>query len=140
MNKQTDIPLVEGDIVTDLLSMLNKMEKWRPNIERALTHSLHSYSFNDIAIRTLQQELQFWDFGDCYCFTEIMVFPQYKNLHFMVAGGNMESMFKHRDAFMELAKANGCKHLSCSGRPGWARALKSQGWKHMLTTMYMEVK
>jgi hypothetical protein len=121
------------------IGVLEGMMTWKDNICEALEHAGWSYTFNDITLMVIQGQLEFHEFEDCYALTQVTVFPQYKIYHFMIAGGDLQSMIATVPGFKEKAKAAGCKYLSFSGRKGFEPFLKAAGWEHKFTTMWTEV-
>lgn len=122
-----------GALMDDLLT-------WRPEIEHALQHAEFSHTFDDITAMVIRGELVLHTFEDCFSLSQISVFPQFKTLHFMIVGGNLKSIIAKKKIFQIIAKEQGCRYLSFSGRPGWAKALKDHGWFHKFTTMWAEVE
>lgn len=120
-------------------SSMEKMLEWKDNIEQALAHAEFSHTFDDVTLMVLKGQLTFFHFGDCYCLSQITVFPQFTTFHIMVAGGNFENMLEQVSMLETLAKAHGCRYLSISGRKGFERALKDHGWEHKFTTMWKGV-
>lgn len=130
----------EGNLAERMVRLMNCIMQWKNNIELSLAHADDSFTFDDIVAMTLSGRLQFWDFEDCFCFTEIIEFPQYKNFHFFIAGGDLEAILSLKPFFQDVAQDYGCKYLTFAGRKGWERALKTAGWQHLFTTMSVEVE
>lgn len=120
-------------LMTDIL-------KWRDGLEAALHHGGDSHTFDDVVARIIAGELHFYDFVDCCIIMQLVHFPRFKNYHCFAASGTQEALDEARKHMFEMGKHLGCKHISISGRPGWERRLKSRGWKHASTTMYMEIE
>jgi hypothetical protein len=87
----------------------------------------------------MRGELHFYTFEGCCLFMQEIHYPQFKNYHCFVAVGDQESLDKAGVHMAAMAKEYGCKHLSISGRVGWERRLRTRGWKHVLSTMYLEL-
>jgi len=136
MNAHFDPP----SLAESVGDMMEGLMLWREEIEQALHHAEYSHKFDDIAAMVLQQHLTLYTFDDCFCLCQINVFPQFKALHFMIAGGNLDGIISRKAHFEELAKGAGCKYMSFSGRKGWERALKQHGWRHKFTTMWSEIE
>jgi hypothetical protein len=136
MNARADTTNMAEKAIDVLRSLLS----WQENIEEALRHADYSHTFDDITAMVMRGDLMFHNFEDCFCLTQITVFPQFKTYHFMVAGGELNGIINRKSKFEAIAKECGCKYLSFSGRPGWLRALKSKGWKHKFTTMWSEIE
>lgn len=112
---------------------------WRDHIEAAMAKAEFSHTFDDLTYMVIAGHLEFHDFDDCFCMTQITVFPQFKLYHFMLAGGDMEAIVDKTDLFKQKAKSMGCRYLSFSGRKGFEPVLSKHGWTHRFTTMWLEV-
>lgn len=127
-------------LVETVIDLMEGLIHWRDQIEEALRHAGFSYTFDDITSMILRQELTFYKHDDCFALCQIVHFPQYRNFHFMIVGGNLRSIIGLKSHYESIAKALDCKNLSFSGRPGWARALKNHGWEHRFTTMWSPIE
>ena len=132
-------PLAVPPLAEAVTALMADMLRWRTEIELALAHAEFSHTYDDITAMVLRGDLQMHAFDDCFCLTQRNVFPQFTVYHFMIAGGNLNSIVNKKLEFEKAAKALGCKYLSFSGRKGWERALKDAGWAHKFTTMWSEV-
>ncbi|MDJ0827914.1 MAG: hypothetical protein QNJ16_20705 [Rhodobacter sp.] len=121
------------------IDLLEGLLEWRPQIEKALKNADWSHTFDDLTNMVIHGQLEFHEFDDCFCFTQQTVFPQFKTYHFMVAGGNMDSIIEKTEIFKNKARALGCRYLSFSGRKGFEPVLRKEGWTHRFTTMWLEV-
>jgi hypothetical protein len=121
------------------ITVMGGLLSWRSNIEKAMKAADWSHTFDDITYMVLSGQLEFHDFEDCYCLTQITVFPQFKLYHFMLAGGNLEEIINLTEHFKAKARALDCKYLSFSGRKGFEPVLSKAGWTHRFTTMWLEV-
>jgi len=141
MNKHA-LPLTAGknnNLAGDVVKLMNDMLAWQPQIEKAMAHLDHPYTFNDVVASVLRQERHFYDFEDCCVIMQYEQYPQYSNYHCFIACGKMQAIKDAEPHINEVAKQLGCKHMSISGRIGWPRALKSDGWKHVISVLYKEV-
>jgi hypothetical protein len=118
--------------------LMHDILEWQEGIETALTYGESSHTFDDVVGKILRGELHFYKFDGCCLIMQLVVFPQFKNYHCFVAAGDQESLDNARDYVLAMARQYGCKHLSISGRVGWERRLKARGWKHVLSTLYLE--
>lgn len=126
-------------IAEKTVMLMQDILKWRDGIEDALKHGEGSHTFDDVVARVLRGELLFFNYPECCLFMQVIQYPQFKNFHCFVAVGNQDALDAAGWDMAKLANEYGCKHLSISGRVGWERRLKARGWKHVLSTMYLEV-
>lgn len=133
-----DLPKPES-VVDRALRVLGELKRWENEISVALAYSHDAYSLDDITNMIMRGEAVLYAYTDCFAICTVVLFPGFKNFHVFLAGGNLDSILARKAEFADYARQHGCKYLSCSGRPGWGRALSSAGWEHVFTTMYLEV-
>lgn len=134
MFDQTHTSLAEKtmDLLTEIL-------RWRTGIEAALDYAEGSHTFDDVVRKILTNEVHFFAYPDCFLIMQVVLYPQYKNYHCFLAGGNQTALDRARDDMIANARALNCRHMSISGRHGWVRRLASRNWKHVFSTMYLEL-
>lgn len=110
----------------DQFSELNRCRQW---IEDALEYSGGTHSFDDIAAGVLAKKFQLWPNHNSAVVTEIVVYPNTKNLHFFLAGGNLDELKMMRPHIERWGKSIGCTRVTLAGRKGWERTfLKDEGY------------
>jgi hypothetical protein len=108
-------------------SELNRCRQW---IEDALEYSGGTHSFDDIAAGVLAKKFQLWPNHNSAVVTEIVVYPNTKNLHFFLAGGNLDELKMMRPHIEAWGKSIGCTRVTLAGRKGWERTfLKDEGYE-----------
>ena len=127
-------------LASSVIDLMHDMVKWQDLIEDAMRRVNYMYSFDDVVASVLRQQRQFFDFGDCCVIMEMQQFPQWSAYHCFLACGSTQAILRAEPKITALAKELGCDYISLSGRVGWPRRLKEHGWKHLLSTMYKEVK
>lgn len=111
----------------DAFAELHRCRKW---IEDALEYAQGTHTFNDIAAAVLSDRFQIWPSNNAVVVTEIVVYPQLKDLHFFLAGGNLDELKAMRPIIENWGKSVGCTRVSLAGRKGWERTfLKDEGYK-----------
>lgn len=107
-------------------SELNRCRQW---IEDALEYAGGTHSFDDIAAGVLAKKFQLWPNHNSAVVTEIVVYPNTKNLHFFLAGGNLDELKMMRPHIEAWGKSIGCTRVTLAGRKGWERTfLKDEGY------------
>lgn len=110
----------------DQFAELNRCRQW---IEDALEYSGGTHSFDDIAAGVLAKKFQLWPNHNSAVVTEIVVYPNTKNLHFFLAGGNLDELKMMRPYIEQWGKSIGCTRVTLAGRKGWERTfLKDEGY------------
>jgi hypothetical protein len=110
----------------DQFAELNRCRQW---IEDALEYSGGTHSFDDIAAGVLASKFQLWPNHNSAVVTEIVVYPNVKNLHYFLAGGNLDELKMMRPHIEAWGKSVGCTRVTLAGRKGWERTfLKDEGY------------
>lgn len=113
--------------MTDLFADLAKCRKY---IEDALEYSGGTHTFNDIAAGVLSGKFQLWPNHNSAVVTEVVVYPQLKDLHYFLAGGNLDELKAMRPVIDGWGKSIGCTRVTLAGRKGWERTfLKDEGYE-----------
>lgn len=96
---------------------------WRPaqHIEAALEYSAGTHTLEDVAQGVEEGRFQFWPGVNSAVITEIIVYPRLKNLHFFLAGGDLDELRLMRPHIEAWGRQIGCTRVTLAGRKGWAR-------------------
>lgn len=132
--KTADTANVAGSVI----ELMRDLLKWQVHIEKAMANVDNQYSFNDIVASILRGERHFYKFDGCAVIMQFEQYPNYSIYHCFVACGDMQAIKDAEKEINKLAKGFGCKYMAISGRTGWPRALKNDGWKHVISVMYKE--
>ena len=74
------------------------------------------------------------------CITEIVSDARGKTCNLVcVAGLEFEQWQPLTEIIKDFARAHGCVRLEASGRAGWERLVKQDGWHNIRTTIEMEL-
>lgn len=120
--------------------VLDKLDEHRVDIEKALCYGRNCYTYDDVCKKTIEGEYIFIPLPKSVMLCEVAVLPNYKMFHCFIAAGDLDELLTAGTTQLgEGAKAYGCECISITGRRGWERHLKKQGWTAPLTTMYKEV-
>ena len=111
----------------DQFAELYRCRRW---IDAALEYAGGTHTFNDIATGVLSGRFQLWPNKNAAVVTEIVVYPQLKDLHYFLAGGDIEELKQMRPIIEAWGKSVGCTRVSLAGRKGWAKTfLKDEGYE-----------
>jgi hypothetical protein len=106
------------------------LERLRHHVEAALEYSGGTHGIEDIAEGLKKGRFQLWPADDSVVVTEIIVYPRLKNLHFFLAGGDLDELRLMRPLIESWGKSMGCARVSLAGRQGWAKTfLRDEGYK-----------
>ena len=122
------------------MSDQEQLERLRHHVEAALEYSGGTHNFDDVAEMVEQNRLQLWPAKDSVVLTEIIVYPQLKNLHYFLAGGDLDELSRMRPLIESWGKSIGCTRVTLAGRRGWAKTfLKDEGYSPKWTVLAKEL-
>ena len=113
--------------MADLFDEVSRCRTW---IEAALEYSQGTHQFVDIAAGILSGRYQLWAGEKAAVVTEIIVYPRIKNLHYFLAGGDLDELKLMRPYIERWGKSLGCTRVTLAGRKGWAKTfLRDEGYE-----------
>lgn len=116
------------------------LERLRQHVEAALEYSGGTHNFEDIIEMVEKQQLQLWPAKDSVVLTEIIVYPRLKNLHYFLAGGDLDELSRMRPLIESWGKSLGCTRVTLAGRRGWAKTfLKDEGYSPQWSVLAKEL-
>ena len=119
---------------------LEQLERLRHHVEAALEYSGGTHHFADVRKMVEQNKLQLWPALNSVVLTEIIVYPRLKNLHYFLAGGDLDELSRMRPMIESWGKSLGCTRVSLAGRRGWAKTfLKDEGYSPQWTVLAKEL-
>ena len=102
----------------------------RHHVAAALEYSGGTHKIEDIAEGIKRGQFQLWPGKYSAVVTEIIVYPQLKDLHYFLAGGDLDELRLMRPLIEQWGKSIGCSRVSLAGRKGWERTfLKDEGYE-----------
>lgn len=112
------------------MSELEEFERLRHHVAAALEYSGGTHKVEDIAEGIRREQFQLWPGKNSVVVTEIIVYPQLKDLHYFLAGGDLDELRMMRPIIESWGKEIGCSRVSLAGRKGWERTfLKGEGYE-----------
>jgi hypothetical protein len=112
------------------------LERLRQHVEAALEYSGGTHQFEDVLEMVEKNQLQVWPATQSIVLTEIIVYPRLKNLHYFLAGGDLDELSRMRPMIESWGKSLGCTRVSLAGRRGWAKTfLKDEGYSPQWTVL-----
>jgi len=119
--------------------VVSELERCRPWITAALEHSGGTHAWDDVVQGVLSGHMQLWPGEDFAFVTEITRYPRTKVCNMFLGGGNLDSILAMHEPVESWARAQGCAHLTISGRLGWKRSLQQHGWQPLHLVMAKEI-
>ena len=111
------------------MSDFEHLKRLRHHVEAALEYSGGTHNFDDVAEMVGDHRLQLWPASNSVVLTEIIVYPRLKNLHYFLAGGDLDELSRMRPMIESWGKSIGCTRVTLAGRKGWAKTfLKDEGY------------
>ena len=108
---------------------MTELERCKPWIEAALEYANGTHLFEDIEEMLSRGVLQLWPTPKGCIITEIIAFPRKRVVNVFLGGGELEQIMEMHKDVIDWAKAQNCVALTMSGRFGWNKPLKAQGWQ-----------
>lgn len=109
---------------------LEELNRLRQQVESALEYSEGTHTFEDIAEGVASDRFQLWPGTKSVVVTEIIVYPRIKNLHYFLAGGDLDELKLMRPYIERWGKSLGCTRVTLAGRKGWAKTfLRDEGYE-----------
>jgi len=122
------------------VSDLEHLYRLLHHVEAALEYSGGTHNFDDIAEMVEKSRLQVWPAANSVVLTEIIVYPRLKNLHYFLAGGDLDELSRMRSMIESWGKSIGCTRVTLAGRKGWAKTfLKDEGYRPQWSVLAKEL-
>jgi len=116
------------------------LERLRHHVEAALEYSGGTHNFDDVAEMVEKQQLQLWPAKDSVVLAEIIDYPRLKNLHYFLAGGDLDELSRMRPMIESWGKSLGCTRVTLAGRRGWQKSfLKDEGYSPQWSVLAKEL-
>ena len=116
------------------------LKRLRHHVEAALEYSGGTHNFDDVAEMVGDHRLQLWPASNSVVLTEIIVYPRLKNLHYFLAGGDLDELSRMRPMIESWGKSIGCTRVTLAGRQGWAKTfLKDEGYRPQWSVLAKEL-
>ena len=122
------------------MSDIEHLNRLRRHVEAALEYSGGTHNFDDVAEMVEDHRLQLWPASNSVVLTEIIVYPRLKNLHYFLAGGDLDELSRMRPMIESWGKSIGCTRVTLAGRKGWAKTfLKDEGYSPQWSVLAKEL-
>ena len=116
------------------------LERLRQHVEAALEYSGGTHRFEDVLEMVAKNQLQVWPATQSIVLTEIIVYPRLKNLHYFLAGGDLDELSRMRPMIESWGKSLGCTRVTLAGRRGWQKSfLKDEGYSPQWSVLAKEL-
>ena len=115
-------------------------ERLRHHVAAALEYSGGTHRVEDIWVGIKAGRFQFWPGKNSAVVTEIIVYPRLKNLHYFLAGGDLDELSRMRPLIESWGKSIGCTRVTLAGRRGWSKTfLKDEGYSPQWSVLAKEL-
>lgn len=108
-------------------------------LQRALDMGGGTHTIGDVAAQVADGAAQVWIEDGACLVTEVQDTPRRRVLRFWLAAGELEPVIALSRKVLAWGKEQGCEMATLTGRRGWVRALRDEGWSESLTVMTREV-
>lgn len=122
------------------MSDLEHLKRLRRHVEAALEYSGGTHHFEDVLDMVRDSRLQVWPATESIVLTEIIVYPRLKNLHYFLAGGDLDELSRMRPMIESWGKSVGCTRVTLAGRRGWSKTfLQNEGYRPQWSVLAKEL-
>jgi hypothetical protein len=105
-------------------------QRCRPWIEAALDYCHGTHTIEDVEAGLVAGQYTFWPGLRSAIITEVWQYPRQRFLHIPYAGGELDELRTMvKRLLYPYAFLMGCSRITLTGRRGWERALKTDGWQ-----------
>jgi hypothetical protein len=119
---------------------LEHLDRLRHHVEAALEYSGGTHHFDDVVEMVRDSRLQVWPATESIVLTEIIVYPRLKNLHYFLAGGDLDELSRMRPMIESWGKSVGCTRVTLAGRRGWSKTfLQDEGYRPQWSVLAKEL-
>lgn len=109
-------------------------------IEDALRQGHDGHTVADVLDAIERGDAQLWCNADGVLITEVHHTPRALVLHFWLAAGELHAVIELSNDAMKWGRVIGCTRATLTGRRGWERALRNEGWSFVHTVMGRELE
>jgi len=104
-------------------------------LREALRRGGDTHTLGDVVRLIDSGDAQLWEEGDAVIVTEVHQTPRKRLIHFWLATGDLASVVALSHRILGWARAEGYDGATLTGRRGWERALRDDGWELTMTMM-----
>lgn len=109
--------------------MERSFAEFLPGLAEALERGGNTHSLEDVLYQIMSGDAQIWTNESACIVTEVLQFPEKRVLHFWLATGEFEAVRRlGNEVVIPWGRSVGCDHATITGRKGWERALREEGW------------
>lgn len=128
------------DTIEQLELVVFTLKKFRLDIEKALCYGNNAQTFDNVVARVLRGELDLYILERSIVIMELFEEPNFNEYFVYIVAGDLQELLEfQRGHLLHEARLRNCKYLGFSGRNGWVRTLKNEGWEQKLVIMSKEV-
>ena len=118
---------------------MDSLEKFRPGLKKALAIAGNTHTIADVAQLLLDSRAQLWVDEDAIVVTEILQYPRKKVLRIWITTGELEPCLKLIRRVLKWGKEEDCDFAVGTGRRGWLKPLRREGWTETLAVYEQEL-
>ena len=111
----------------------------RRHLQNALDHGGGTHSVEDVLALIMAGEAQIWIEDHAVLVSQIHDTPNHREIHFWLAGGTLDEVIRLSNKVMDWGREQGCTVATLTGRRGWEKVLKTEGWTHRLVELSREL-
>lgn len=94
-----------------------------------LTPALNDATLDEVIAELVAGRAQLWPGETAAMVTQCLDGPEGRVLHVWLAGGDLAGVMALKPGVEAWGRAMGCRKVTINGRAGWARILRSDGFR-----------
>lgn len=118
---------------------LSRFAELAPQLQEALALGGDTHTIDDVLQALVENKAMAWLGERCICITTIEVHPRKRVLRYWLVAGDMEELLTMRPGVEAYGRGMNCDQVIESGRDGWARVLKDQGYQKACVVVAKEL-
>ena len=132
------INTTQMDFTAALQARLERLQRWRPLIEKALRRARSLVTFTDLVQSICQGQRFLFDNGNSFAIVQLDMNPSGNALYIYVAGGDYKALYELEETVVQFGRHMNCCRLSTSGRKGFLRRNRPNGWEPTNQIMFVK--
>jgi hypothetical protein len=115
------------------------LSSFRPGLEKALALGGSTHTVDDVLDQIARGDAQLWVDDRAIVVTEVRQCPRKKVLYAWLATGELDACVTLLRRAVEWGTEQGCELAIATGRKGWTKPLRSEGWTETLVVLEQEL-
>jgi len=125
-----------NDSMEHKVQVIRAMYRHRAQVEEALRAAFSAHELRDLTVMIIRDQVKGVYNDEAFALLEVEQYSKFTALNVFIAAGEMRAVKALYSQAEDCAREAGCTVMKLTGRPGWERALKADGWGSPSTTLF----